>query len=415
MKKLSFGKIILVVSLFFVFLIAVGIFCLAMLNKKPMAAFYGISEKNVEGIVSVLQTTYQRKNKNSLPFNYVILDDSLPLEAALKKSKKIDLLFLYKGLNSQKAVLTAQKKKRSFDKLILDGMSSSIINLVYDDKNNVNNVYEVPLLIDNVEVCVNHKLFNESNVKYLNTLGDLEIFAEKIKGKVIAPIIFSGGEDVELINVFGSLIEATSDIKVLRSFEEKLNELNKKNQISQNDYLVLLNNLIKENDEITKAINLLKKWKEKNYLPSNIYNMTTKDLKAYMNQDLCGISFLSLTTHRTFTHREIEKYTSVFVPSVKASVERTFSSPVIVCVPYSKNKIIIDSVKQLAGLKQNALSSKTGLAPVQKNCSVPDRQADDVRYWVAASNAPFESLSNACFDKASTKKNFAEALRSILR
>ena len=102
--------------------------------------------------------------------------------------------------------------------------------------------------------------------------------------------------------------------------------------------------------------------------------------------------------------------------SIFANVERTFSAPIIMAIPYSKNKIAMDSIKKLATVEyQERLSIKTGLAPVQKNCAIPDRQADDVRYWVAASEVPFVGLSEAAFTDAKTRKMFADILRMYLQ
>ena len=168
--------------------------------------------------------------------------------------------------------------------------------------------------------------------------------------------------------------------------------------------------------EFSKTAELLQKWYKDGIIPSNVYKMNSRDVKSYMEQNLCGVSFLTLSEHRTVKQRTIEGFTSVYYPSVSANVERTFSAPIIMAVPYSKNKIAIDSVKKLASVEyQEKLSVQTGLAPVQKNCSIPDRQADDVRYWVAASETPYVGLAEAAFTSDYTRKLFAETLRKYLQ
>ena len=97
-------------------------------------------------------------------------------------------------------------------------------------------------------------------------------------------------------------------------------------------------------------------------------------VKSYMEQKLCGISVLTLSEHRTVKQSTIEEFTSIYYPSIFANVERTFSAPIIMAIPYSKNKIAMNSIKKLATVEyQERLSIKTGLAPVQKNCAIPDR------------------------------------------
>ena len=61
----------------------------------------------------------------------------------------------------------------------------------------------------------------------------------------------------------------------------------------------------------------------------------------------------------------------------------------------TKNKHIQTFVKNLSNSLQTELSIKTGLSPVQKNCQVPDHQADDVHYWIAASKGPLQPLTCA--------------------
>ena len=87
--KINFKCIILLISAFLLILFAALILIVSISSKKPVAAFYGISERNQKQIVSVLQTTHTRKNKNSLPFEIVTLDSSISLERVLKKSKQL--------------------------------------------------------------------------------------------------------------------------------------------------------------------------------------------------------------------------------------------------------------------------------------------------------------------------------------
>lgn len=57
------------------------------------------------------------------------------------------------------------------------------------------------------------------------------------------------------------------------------------------------------------------------------------------------------------------------------------------------NNCITDLAAAISNSKQELLCKETGLAPVQKNSQVPDHQADDVRYWLAASLGPATPLA----------------------
>ena len=69
-----------------------------------------------------------------------------------------------------------------------------------------------------------------------------------------------------------------------------------------------------------------------------------------------------------------------------------------------------DVLLNLVRTRQTELCTESGLAPVQKNCIVPDLQADDVRYWLAASNGPTLPLA-AALPTTEAKEIFVKACK----
>ena len=61
------------------------------------------------------------------------------------------------------------------------------------------------------------------------------------------------------------------------------------------------------------------------------------------------------------------------------------------------------------------MSRATGLAPVFAQCRTPDRQADDVRYWVAATNAPLAGLSREVALSKKQKDELAQDLAAKIK
>ena len=99
-----------VISAAIIIFIALLLTAISVISKKPNAAFYGVSERNRDSIIQILQKTHIRKNGRSKPFNIIVLDDTQSLENALKKSPKPDILFIYNGLNADYAVAAAKKR-----------------------------------------------------------------------------------------------------------------------------------------------------------------------------------------------------------------------------------------------------------------------------------------------------------------
>ena len=183
---MTFKKIIFLVVALIVFLIALSLAIIGISSHRPTAAFYGISESTQKQIEKVLQSTAAKKKGRFLPFNIVTLDDSVSLENALKK-QKADIVFVYRGKNSDFAANRAVKKHTVFDIELLRGMTTSARKTAFLENEKV---AAVPLLIDNFELDVNAEKFQASNVKTLSTLGDSEKFARITKSSTPWPIIF---------------------------------------------------------------------------------------------------------------------------------------------------------------------------------------------------------------------------------
>lgn len=409
--KFTLKNIVAAISAAIILLIVVLMIILSVTSRKPVAAFYGISQRNQQKITDVLQTTHQRKNKKSLPYEIVVLDDSMSLERALKKSKKPDLLFIENGKNEEFAEAFCARKHLSFSGSILNGMSTSVIQSVNVKNGKVN---AVPLLIDHYELDVNLEKFHSSSVKNINVLGDVEKLAKMTKSSTPSPIVFPGAEADGLINFFGALTEAVSGHQAVESATAKLNRQIASGKVSQNDFYETLSEMTKEG-EFSGAYTTLKNWSELGIIPKNVYSMNIKDIKAFMSANLSTAAFITLSDHREIERDVISKFSSVYYPSATNNNDRRFTAPIIFAVSMSKDKVARNSIEKMANELQGTLSSATGLGPVQKNCGVPDVQADDVRYWVAASNKPLPALSDALFVSKQQKNNFAEALRSILR
>ena len=409
--KLSLKKVIISIVALIIFLIALFLVIIGISSHRPTAAFYGISESNQEKIAKVLQSTASKKKGRFLPFNIVTLDTSVSLENALKK-QKADIVFVNRGKNSDFAAARAVKKHTTFDIELLRGMTTSVRKTAFvsDEK-----VAAVPLLLDNYELDVHTEKFNSSNIKVLNTLDDLEKLAWITKSSTPSPIIFPGGDNDFLINIFGALVEAVSGKSACIEGKEKLEKLIDSGKANYNSYTETLKELFADGNAYSETFKLLRNWSQKEILTKNVYQINVRDMKIFMQSEIVTAAFQSLSEHRTFERPVIAKYTSVYIPAETETSVRFFTSPVILGISLSKDKIARAAIEKLSNEFQSQLSFATGLAPVQANCSVPDVQADDVRYWVAASDEPLPAVADWIVTTKGPKNAFAEALRNLLR
>lgn len=409
--KLNLKTVIIAISSFILILMIILLSVLAIASHKPTAAFYGLSERNQKQITAVLQTTHSRKNKKSLPFNIVVLDDSLPVEKALKKNKA-DILFIYGGANEKTAENIAVKKGTTFDQSLVSNMSSSIRQSTTSTENRIP---AVPLLSDNYELDINIEKLNTSPIETITTMADVEELARLSKASTSYPVVFAAGEDEKLINLFGAITEAVAGHDKAKAGEEKLKKLAASGKANQNSYFELLQSMCEEGGEYHETYTLLKRWISTDLLKKNFSRLKTNDLKIFMGSSYVTAAFITLSDHRTFERNEITKYESTFIPGTSTNQYRVFVAPIIYGISLSNDKVARNAIVQLSDILQTKLSSMTGLAPVQKSCGVPDVQADDVRYWVAASNPPSQGLANELFTTRQQKALFAETIRILLK
>ena len=329
--KLSLKKVIISIVALIIFLIALFLVIIGISSHRPTAAFYGISESNQEKIAKVLQSTASKKKGRFLPFNIVTLDTSVSLENALKK-QKADIVFVNRGKNSDFAAARAVKKHTTFDIELLRGMTTSVRKTAFvsDEK-----VAAVPLLLDNYELDVHTEKFNSSNIKVLNTLDDLEKLAWITKSSTPSPIIFPGGDNDFLINIFGALVEAVSGKSACIEGKEKLEKLIDSGKANYNSYTETLKELFADGNAYSETFKLLRNWSQKEILTKNVYQINVRDMKIFMQSEIVTAAFQSLSEHRTFERPVIAKYTSVYIPAETESSVRLFTSPVILGISLS--------------------------------------------------------------------------------
>lgn len=446
-KKWPFSKlttIILSAILAFIVLSVVGIIALNIYNWKPTVAFYGLSSQTQNGIIEVLQSTKTRRrgNRNVWSYNVEVLDTTVSLEKALKKdatfvyetrnskgerttevkkARKPELIFTYRGKNAESVALNSKITKASFENEILNGMTTSIQGTAI--LNSKNKIVGVPILIDNCELAVNLSSVNSfwkskyktTNIQNFVSIQELEQFLlreKKSNRDLMSSLVLDFNNSYNFLNTFGALVEAVSGSSVLKSASQKIWNISKSSVVGYTSYYNLLKELTQEGGEFYETIQVLNRFQKEGLFDKNIKQFSSKDAKAFMQSSLSSAGFLTLSEHRTYDQKAISKYLALYYPS--QNQERVFSSPVVMAIPCSKNKSVLQSVKMLSNEKQSELCIKAKLAPVNATCGTIDVQGSDVRYWVAASSVPFEGLAESAFKTLNSRNQFADALKSFI-
>ena len=164
------------------------------------------------------------------------------------------------------------------------------------------------------------------------------------------------------------------------------------------------------------ALQFLRTWVQERLIAADSFNMDKQTVGAFMQNNLASVVIMSLADHRSINHDAIEPFVSVYFPSELSADRRHFIAPVFYAVPFSKNaKGMALIAKLISPESQESLSYATGLAPVLARCRTPDKQADDARYWIAATNEPLPGLSRETTLSDEQLQSLGIALSALIR
>lgn len=406
MKISKFAKIITIISVLLVVLLAGAFTAIGIASYKPTVVFYNINEKTQNAILSEIQSMpVGRKGKN-LKYNVTVLDGDQPLSAQ-KKAFKGDLLFATMDFDVQEAAKSGKIKK--MDTALLEGMPSATRSTALIEKNKL---CALPILYDFYEIDVNQAAFSESKVEKIADWADFIEFLTRTTTANFNPLAITGGDPSELLNTFGCIVEALSGSNALKTSENKLWQAYKTGDKGKLN--AAIDDLCTENGPFAEALAAMKEIYKKGFCNNSALSFTTGDTKFFMDNNLCNSAFLKLSDHRNIDSKVINGYVSIYVPGNDVNGERSFPAPTICAMPLKNNKSTESTLKLLASSRQTSLSMKSTLAPAQASCGTPDKQADDVRFWLAASSGPAMPLSGAV-PSADMRKVAAEHISNLIR
>lgn len=394
LKRKSF--FVLVSILFFIF-IFLAFFCF----KKQSVFFYNLADKEISAIQNVLQ-----KNE----YNYKVLDSNIPLSQHLKNFRKPVLLFTTSNIELTKE--TKNAKSIRIKEHLINNFTSSIRSSLtkFSDKQ----FATIPILSNHYEILVNLDLYRKSGIKSVFNWNDIEKYATVSNKNHNSKIAFAGSDSTQVLNLFGALTEALVGYKAYNEAKDIINKNILSSNYNLNETVIQLTKT--EDCPLYAATNLLSKWNHNNLLHKSSFSSSISDIEALMSQDLVSLTFMTLSDHRTIERSIIEKYTSIYFPSNKSATTRYFSAPIIYAIPFKNNKKTTETINSLLQKNtQEKLSLQSGLAPILTECKTPDRQADDARYWIAATNSPLSGLSNDIFATKEQKDELSKALLSLIR
>lgn len=374
--------------------------------RQTVLAFYRLDAAQAAAILRAANA----KNPEKPSFSAVTLDPDQSLEKQRKTLSRASALFLHDGAAAAEFATAGDDSRpmalpalsRSASPALLALMPSAVRNAGSDGKNH----YALPVLLDHFELAWNRKLLSRKGFGKPDSLEGFEAAARAVKAKTVWPISCAGAVDDDLAMFVGSVIEAVSGADTLEAFARGL-------QTGENAATLA------EKQGIAVAFDTLARWRREGLLHPEWLNMDAQTVKSLMESDATAFAFMTLSAHRTVDQKTIEKYESAPMPASGTRTDRAFVAPAIAAVRLDakRNAQQADSLlATLAGaVTQKALSDATGLAPVNSTAETRDRQASDVRLWVASSRKPMANPLDAAFADPADRARAANDLREWLR
>ena len=354
-------------------------------DKTLTVGFYNTTE-SIQQALTKLTQDYADKNGKSIAFyNF---DSESSFYEQIKKHK-VDLIFAPDGYAVKNSV-SAATEGAGFSDINLSGLFSTMVGStkIKDKKYSA-----IPLIFDNFEINIEVSAFKMSDMKAIATWKHIEEFSQIQKDKIDYPISFAGAEPVFLLDLIGALAEALEGKEAYDKAAEILIQASHSDDFDAAEVAKKL--FIYPDAPIPYSLYYLQQLAKKGYITPASQYLTHNDINSYIKQRVTNLFFTTLSTHRTYDIKAVERFSSIYVPSNYKPEKRHFTANITYAVPVSKNSESLELVQQLISVEaQTILGQMTGLATVLANCPTPDKQSDDARYWIAATNTPVAGLGH---------------------
>lgn len=402
----------------FCFLGIFSIFFSCKQNTIPNIGFYGVNTQTRESFSDSFKRFF-----GDTPYSVITLDDSLPLSEALKKQKQVSLVISWFGPDSD----DLSKKLITPDPALYNRYPTTVRNL---------SSTWVPLLGDHSEIA--YRLRNLRNRKegMPRTLEEVTAYAGSIQGKENVarwPIVLPGQDDRALSLFMTSLVEATWDAETAKNLNRLITETEQKALAASRKVKGL--EVISVYDEVKDVplntdgatlqavIDMLNQWRAEDLLHPEWETRKPNYVEILMEDGQAEIVFMPLSIHRTMNFRVVQNFTESFMPVNRqngADFSRSLVIPALCAAGIHQKAKGADAetLRLLDFLTGNdelsEISIVSGLAPLTSAAEAADSQANNVRFWAAASDELVQDMGSA-FTSKGERTAFFEAVRASIQ
>ncbi len=364
-----------------------GFYIRKKINDRTVhIAFYGLSDE----YVNLLKEYIPQEEKVILKYD-VIAPGAMDLSII---TRKYDMLFTWKGEVTDSLAGGIE----DIPGKILDNIPTSLRNKKC-----------LPILLDHYEFDIYKPTMEKTGINPSENFTQLTNYLNAAKDYVFSPFFTNGGDDRTLLAFIGVLTEAMGGLKAYNKLIEAM-----KPAQSLSDFIdVELADLPGEKLTVRYILDMLKTWPTEGITHPQWYRGNFNDLQTFAEDNQLAGFFTSLSQHRTIKYSIVSNFETIRIPGLSNNVDHALIAPAISGLLITDNS---NSKKILATLisadVQDALSTKTMLAPVHYRAEAYDIQSDDVRFWAAScAGGPLPDLYLAVYQRQPEK--FAEMANEV--
>lgn len=377
-------KLLIIISIIAIIIIVMSLLFIKITKtdnniSRIKVGFYQTDSSITKSLESVITEIC---NENEIKVTYTELTNE-----NLKNVNKYDLIFTPAGF-TQKKISKLIKQNVSIPNSITNGMFSTAIGSVIMDENTIK---AVPVVFDNLEINIETSEFKMSGLSKIATWQDIEEFSKIQKNKIDYPISYAGGNPILFLDILGALAEATDGISSYKNAVKIMEKYSKEFNIDQ----LITELFFTDNAPLYSSLEYLKFLINKGYINPNSQFLTKQDIESYITNRLTNVVFTTLSDHRKMNSNAISRYSTIYLPSKMNTNYRSFTANATYAIPTNNTdncRTVLESL--FTSAKQGELCCYTGLSPVFANCMTPDKQSDDARYWIAATEPPLAGLGH---------------------
>ncbi len=362
--------------------------------RAPVIAFYRVPDGVRNAIVSEAEESGAFRETD---FRTLVLDETRPLAAQTRRHGSIQLLFLEDG---RAAALLAERSAA-----IPNGVGKALPLSFRESARLAGESYAVPLLADHFEIAWPKALFERLSLPPPRTTAAFLDAVKAATGQVRSPLVCAGSDDRQLLFLVSAMVSARYGpdererlVTALRdgvSFAEALSSTRLRDVLGE-----------------------LVSWRETGALHPEWLKFRERDVQGFMAEEYAAMAFMSLSAHRRVPLKTIVRHESQFFPQESFTAKNELVAPVYVGMALDsgpRDSPARDFLFSLVGPKpQGRIAARSGLAPVALLAETQDRQAEDVRYWIAASARAVPDVATAAYDDPQRITDLAREIRTYL-